>query len=387
MANQRALYFSGALVLTLISHHWQPSQCAGPSDNQNHVKALRKELFQTRGYDIMARPVLNYSHPINVSIYLDINYIKQLDVVTNVLESEGWIRLSWSDENLKWDSEKYGGLSDIRVRIDEVFRPDITIINSVEAQNVIRSTTHSDLILWNSGEIFWMPAISMKTICDVDLTNWPFDRQTCLYRFASWTYDGNSLELHNASEHIDLNSFVENAEWAPVDSRCEYKMHIYDESSHYPEVIYYLTIERKATIYRYTVYLPVLCASLLNLMSLFLDIRCELRFHLSSLSFVTLLLVLLYLGYKLGFGSLGIPRCPSPVMRALEPVQHWLVSSTDIEAQQLTNSEAEVVQDSAAAGKVVAHLPGNSTNNLIVIQVVDKVLFVIFFFLLIVLHN
>lgn len=101
---------------------------------------------------------------------------------------------------------------------------------------------------------------------------------------------------------------MENAEWAPVDSRCEYKMHIYDESSHYPEVIYYLTIERKATIYRYTVYLPVLCALLLNLMSLFLDIRCELRFHLSSLSFVTLLLVLLYLGYKLGFGSLGIPR-------------------------------------------------------------------------------
>lgn len=87
--------------------------------SSDHVKALRKELFQTRGYDIMARPVLNYSHPINVSIYLDINYIKQLDVVTNVLESEGWIRLSWSDENLKWDSEKYGGLSDIRVRIDE----------------------------------------------------------------------------------------------------------------------------------------------------------------------------------------------------------------------------------------------------------------------------
>lgn len=56
---------------------------------------MRKELFQTRSYDIMARPVLNYTHPINVSIYLDINYIKKLDVMTNVLESEGWIRLSW----------------------------------------------------------------------------------------------------------------------------------------------------------------------------------------------------------------------------------------------------------------------------------------------------
>lgn len=101
---------------------------------------------------------------------------------------------------------------------------------------------------------------------------------------------------------------MENAEWKPVGSRCEYKMHVYEENSHYPEVIYYLTIERRTTIYRYTVYLPVICALLINLMSLFLDIRNEMRFHLSSLSFVTLLLIILYLGFKLGFGSVGIPR-------------------------------------------------------------------------------
>lgn len=101
---------------------------------------------------------------------------------------------------------------------------------------------------------------------------------------------------------------MENAEWKPVASRCEYKMHVYAEISHYPEVIYYLTIERKTTIYRYTVYLPVLCALLLNLMSLFLDIRNEMRLQLSSLSFGTLFLVILYLGFKLGFGSVGIPR-------------------------------------------------------------------------------
>lgn len=42
------------------------------------IKALRKELFQNRGYDPMARPVRNYTHTMNVSIYLDINYIKKL---------------------------------------------------------------------------------------------------------------------------------------------------------------------------------------------------------------------------------------------------------------------------------------------------------------------
>lgn len=44
----------------------------------DHIRELRKELFKNRDYDPMARPVLNYTHPVNVSIYLDINYIKKI---------------------------------------------------------------------------------------------------------------------------------------------------------------------------------------------------------------------------------------------------------------------------------------------------------------------
>lgn len=164
----------------------------------DYIKAIRKEIFQNSGYDPMARPVLNYSQPINVTIYLDINYIKQLDINTHVLESEGWIRLLWKDENLKWSPADYAGITDIRARIDEVFRPDITIINAVGSENVLRTTTHSDLIVWSSGDVFWMPALSMKTVCEINLVDWPFDEQTCIFRFASWTYDGFGVDIHNS---------------------------------------------------------------------------------------------------------------------------------------------------------------------------------------------
>lgn len=96
-------------------------------------------------------------------------------------------------------------MEEIRVSVEEVFRPDITIINSVETDNVLKRTTHSDLILWYTGEIFWMPALTMKTLCDLDLTYWPFDQQTCVYRFASWTYNGNALDLQNVCKlKLDL---------------------------------------------------------------------------------------------------------------------------------------------------------------------------------------
>lgn len=66
-----------------------------PTISLDHVKALRKELFQNRGYDPMARPVLNYTHSMNVSLYLDINYIKKLVRIVFMLKHylQKWIQL------------------------------------------------------------------------------------------------------------------------------------------------------------------------------------------------------------------------------------------------------------------------------------------------------
>jgi len=70
-------------------------------------------------------------------------------------------------------------------------------------------------------------------------------------------------------------------------------------------------------------------------------------------------------------------------MRAIEPMQHWLVSA-DIEAVQLTNSDPEEGANSTANKLTQRSKP---TNNLIVIQVIDKLLFVLFLIIVIVLHN
>ncbi|UXI18370.1 DNA replication complex GINS protein PSF2-like [Sarcoptes scabiei] len=419
--------FKHTLILSLsIAILFQSSSfidCDSNIEIQNHIKDLRKELFQNRGYDPMTRPVRNYTHAINVSIYLDVNYIKNLDVQTKILESEGWIRLSWFDENLKWKTIEFGGIEDIRVKVDEVFRPDITLINSADSENVLKRSTHSDLILWFTGEVFWMPAISMKTLCQINLVDWPFDQQTCLYRFASWTYDGTGLNLQNMSDRVDLSSFTENSEWDPIESTCEYKMHDYDEGVFYPEVVFGLKLQRKTTIYRYAVYIPVICALLLNLMALFLDVQNKLRFHLSTLTFFTLLIIILYLGAKLGFGSLGLPKvikyigqmimmtsitiiwfafslnffrssyeAPPILIRLIEPVQHLFVSK-DIESVQLTENDIEnppgTIVD-ATLGKS-SHQTNRSDSvmkvKLILIQVIDKLLFILYFMAMIFLHN
>ena len=87
-------------------------------------------------------------------------------------------------------------MDEIRVHAKEVYLPDILLVNSADAQNVLRQSTHSDImILFQSGLILWLKPTMLRTMCLVDLTNWPFDRHTCDYRFMSWVYTMSGLDL------------------------------------------------------------------------------------------------------------------------------------------------------------------------------------------------
>ena len=45
------------------------------------------------------------------------------------------------------------------------------------------------------GTVIWVPPSQFTVFCDLDLTYWPYDKQTCMLRVGSWTYDGEQLDL------------------------------------------------------------------------------------------------------------------------------------------------------------------------------------------------
>lgn len=40
-----------------------------------------------------------------------------------------------------------------------------------------------------NGLVFWAPPARLRSSCKVDITFFPFDQQSCLMKFGSWTYD------------------------------------------------------------------------------------------------------------------------------------------------------------------------------------------------------
>ena len=51
-------------------------------------------------------------------------------------------------------------------------------------------TLSTKATLYHSGRVEWKPPAIYHSSCEMDVEYFPFDEQTCVMKFGSWTYDG-----------------------------------------------------------------------------------------------------------------------------------------------------------------------------------------------------
>ena len=76
-----------------------------------------------------------------------------------------------------------------------------------------RTTYTTNVAVQYDGSNTWLNPAMFKSICSVDVTNFPFDDQECRLKFGSWAFDKSKIDLavRNGST---LNSYyIKNGEW------------------------------------------------------------------------------------------------------------------------------------------------------------------------------
>ncbi|CAG9136631.1 unnamed protein product [Plutella xylostella] len=123
-----------------------------------------------------------------------------------------YLKVEWNDYNLRWNDSEFGGVKDLRITPNKLWKPDVLMYNS--ADEGFDGTYQTNVVVRSNGSCLYVPPGIFKSTCKIDITWFPFDDQHCDMKFGSWTYDGNQLDLVLKDENGgDLSDFITNGEW------------------------------------------------------------------------------------------------------------------------------------------------------------------------------
>ncbi|KAG8124902.1 hypothetical protein E2320_020197, partial [Naja naja] len=126
------------------------------------------------------------------------NKVVRPDEVNQIVSTNVRLKQQWVDVNLKWNPSDYGGVKQIRIPSDYIWRPDLVLYNN--ADGIFAIDQFTKVLLNYTGHITWNPPAIFKSYCEIIVTYFPFDEQNC-------------------SPRPDLSNYMQSGEWTLKDYR------------------------------------------------------------------------------------------------------------------------------------------------------------------------
>lgn len=134
-------------------------------------------------YDAALPPPTNDSEPVRVDVDL---FPRILKFSTNeeVFHVFGWVILTWKDDRLSWDPQKYGSIRKTETMSFHIWSPGLRLFNT--AESIDGDFFYTSCQIRYTGKVMCYPKIRYEAFCSTDLRNWPYDTQYCTLRFGAW---------------------------------------------------------------------------------------------------------------------------------------------------------------------------------------------------------
>lgn len=163
--------------------------------------------------------------------------------------------------------------------------------------------------------IFFLSSLSafffFQSSCTIDVTYFPFDQQTCIMKFGSWTFTGDqvSLTLYNNKDYVDLSDYWKSGTWDIIEVPAYLNVHN-ASSPNMPtetDITFYITIRRKTLFYTVNLILPTVLISFLCVLVFYLPAEAGEKVTLGISILLSLVVFLLLVSKILPPTSLVLP--------------------------------------------------------------------------------
>ncbi|XP_072050952.1 neuronal acetylcholine receptor subunit alpha-3-like isoform X2 [Amphiura filiformis] len=197
--------------------------------------------------------------------------------------------MSWRDEFLVWDPDKYNGTNLVHLPASLLWKPDIVLYQSVDEEPLSGNLGLSCTVT-NNGVVRYNTPYIFISYCKVDLTYYPFDTQRCGFKFGSWSYDETGVNITASVTIAELGNYVKNGEWELDDMIIEPHVVNYSCCPHpFTDVEYTIVISRMPEFYIYNIILPYVLISILSIFVFYLPPESGEKMNLSITTMLSLI--------------------------------------------------------------------------------------------------
>ncbi|KAK4882974.1 hypothetical protein RN001_006293 [Aquatica leii] len=266
------------LLLTYISYILLGNVSAAVK----HIEATpdTKRLYDDllSNYNRLIRPVVNNSETLTVWLGLKLSQLIEMNLKNQIMTTNLWVEQRWVDYKLRWDPEEYGGVEQLYVPSEHIWLPDIVLFNNADGNYEVTLMTKA--VLSYTGEVAWKPPSIYKSSCEINVQYFPFDEQSCLMKFGSWTYNGYQVDLKHMDQvagsnivkiGIDLSEFYLSVEWdllaVPATRNEEYDPCCAEP---YSDITFKITMRRKTLFYTVNLIIPCVGITFLTVLVFYL---------------------------------------------------------------------------------------------------------------------
>uniref|UniRef100_UPI00398E9729 neuronal acetylcholine receptor subunit beta-4-like n=1 Tax=Pristiophorus japonicus TaxID=55135 RepID=UPI00398E9729 len=289
----------------------------------NAEERLVNYLLHADRYNKLIRPAKNSSEIVTIAIKVSLSQLISVNEREQIMTTNAWLTQEWNDYRLRWDPRKYEGIDRLRIFSQHLWLPDIVLYNN--ADGTYEVSLYTNAIVYNTGDVFWLPPAIYKSACRIEVKHFPFDQQNCTLKFRSWTYDRTEMDLVLSSDVASRDDFTPSGEWDIVS--LPGRRNEIPTDPKYVDITYDFIIKRKPLFYTINLIIPCVLITSLAILVFYLPSDCGEKITLCISVLLALTVFLLLISKIVPPTSLDVPLIGKYLMFTMVLVTFSIVTS------------------------------------------------------------
>ncbi|XP_059079847.1 gamma-aminobutyric acid receptor subunit alpha-3-like [Tigriopus californicus] len=167
---------------------YAPTKPRNYNQTADNVTFLLDNLL--KDYDNSLRPNIG-GEPLMVEINMQVRSMGPISEVDMSYSMDCYFRQSWVDRRLAFSGRKNLALSIEMLR--KIWKPDTYIYNGRKSYLHTITTPNKFMRLFPNGRVLYSQRLTIKASCQMDLSDFPMDKQKCPLQIGSFGYTINDV--------------------------------------------------------------------------------------------------------------------------------------------------------------------------------------------------